>query len=750
MFKRVSSIAVTIAMLLTMVWTFSFASADGLMKLTAVADKTEVHPGDTVTVTVGVENYTQPLQAIAIIGNYDKAVLNNTAVETSQKVNIPGMGDMDVSYFPGAVTVNTDRTVNLGEDEGPLYVSWANAENQAKDASFMLCKVTFEVLADATLDETTVQFFFADRSSTYWDETLESDIKTVTCEPDVHYVKNADALVLSVTCDHDWSAWAHVDESNPSQHTRTCSKCSDAETVNCTFDDVVTDPTHLAGGYTTHTCPDCGYSYQDSETDPVDHTYGAWTHKEGTEGADSKHVRTCTENDGGSEEASCTFTDEVVDPTCTEKGYTKHTCGGCGYSYNDTEVDALDHAWGEWTHVEGTEGADAQHTRVCANDATHVETEACSFTDEVVDPTCTEKGYTKHTCGGCGYSYNDTEVDALDHAWGEWTHVEGTEGADAQHTRVCANDAAHVETEACSFEKQETSVAPTCTEDGHDDFKCSVCGYEYSVTVPATAEDGDHTGVVTRYYAPTETEEGRWERYCVDCETVLETEVIAAGHPFDDVTDENVWYYDTAVFCKALGIFEGEYNVFYGDRAITRGEFVTVLCRMLGLTDELLEFVPDEDFEQILVGLAEAFGNDDVKVLNDLGDAWYARQAKVMAAIGVVRGYEDSTFRGESAISREEVAVMLYRLVSINAKLEGTDELPTFGDPAEFNDADTVAGWAAEEVAWAGTSGLFQGDDAGNFCPQGNATRAEMATLIERMALSDGSIVVMEPVVEGA
>ncbi len=678
MFKRVSSIAVTIAMLLTMVWTFSFASADGLMKLTAVADKTEVHPGDTVTVTVGVENYTQPLQAIAIIGNYDKAVLNNTAVETSQKVNIPGMGDMDVSYFPGAVTVNTDRTVNLGEDEGPLYVSWANAENQAKDASFMLCKVTFEVLADATLDETTVQFFFADRSSTYWDETLESDIKTVTCEPDVHYVKNADALVLSVTCDHDWSAWAHVDESNPSQHTRTCSKCSDAETVNCTFDDVVTDPTHLAGGYTTHTCPDCGYSYQDSETDPVDHTYGAWTHKEGTEGADSKHVRTCTENDGGSEEASCTFTDEVVDPTCTEKGYTKHTCSDCGYSYNDTEVDALDHAWGEWTHVEGTEGADAQHTRVCANDATHVETEACSF------------------------------------------------------------------------EKQETSVAPTCTEDGHDDFKCSVCGYEYSVTVPATAEDGDHTGVVTRYYAPTETEEGRWERYCVDCETVLETEVIAAGHPFDDVTDENVWYYDTAVFCKALGIFEGEYNVFYGDRAITRGEFVTVLCRMLGLTDELLEFVPDEDFEQILVGLAEAFGNDDVKVLNDLGDAWYARQAKVMAAIGVVRGYEDSTFRGESAISREEVAVMLYRLVSINAKLEGTDELPTFGDPAEFNDADTVAGWAAEEVAWAGTSGLFQGDDAGNFCPQGNATRAEMATLIERMALSDGSIVVMEPVVEGA
>ena len=670
MFKRVSSIAVTIAMLLTMVWTFSFASADGLMKLTAVADKTEVHPGDTVTVTVGMENYSAVANMV-VRGNFDDSILAIKEISLKKTVEVPGMGSMDVQYFPGVTESNDNYTV---DENGLLYIVWANSEDQAMSTdSFPIAVVTFEVLADATLEESNLQFFFD--SIGRWNEEAGA---FTNLTPDVDYTKNADALALSVTCDHDWSAWAHVDASNPSQHTRTCSKCSDVETVNCTFDDVVTDPTHLAGGYTTHTCPDCGYSYQDSETDPVDHTYGAWTHKEGTEGADSKHVRTCTENDGGSEEASCTFTDEVVDPTCTEKGYTKHTCSDCGYSYNDTEVDALDHAWGEWTHVEGTEGADAKHTRVCANDATHVETEACSF------------------------------------------------------------------------EKQETSVAPTCTEDGHDDFKCSVCGYEYSVTVPATAEDGDHTGVVTRYYAPTETEEGRWERYCVDCETVLETEVIAAGHPFDDVTDENVWYYDTAVFCKALGIFEGEYNVFYGDRAITRGEFVTVLCRMLGLTDELLEFVPDEDFEQILVGLAEVFGNDDVKVLNDLGDAWYARQAKVMAAIGVVRGYEDSTFRGESAISREEVAVMLYRLVSINAKLEGTDELPTFGDPAEFNDADTVAGWAAEEVAWAGTSGLFQGDDAGNFCPQGNATRAEMATLIERMALSDGSIVVMEPVVEGA
>ena len=72
MYKKIMSFALSAAMLLTMVCTFSFTSAEGLMKITAVADKTEVHRGDTVTVTVGIENYTQPLQAITLLGNYDK------------------------------------------------------------------------------------------------------------------------------------------------------------------------------------------------------------------------------------------------------------------------------------------------------------------------------------------------------------------------------------------------------------------------------------------------------------------------------------------------------------------------------------------------------------------------------------------------------------------------------------------------------------------------------------------------------
>ncbi len=68
----------------------------------------------------------------------------------------------------------------------------------------------------------------------------------------------------------------------------------------------------------------------------------------------------------------------VVAPTCSEKGYTKHSCS-CGDSYNDNYTAALGH----------------------------------HFVDEVIAPTSTEKGYTKHTCDRCWYSYNDTYTDPV-------------------------------------------------------------------------------------------------------------------------------------------------------------------------------------------------------------------------------------------------------------------------------------------------------------------------------------------------
>ncbi len=50
-----------------------------------------------------------------------------------------------------------------------------------------------------------------------------------------------------------------------------------------------------------------------------------------------------------------------------------------------------------------------------------------------------------------------------------------------------------------------------------------------------------------------------------------------------------------------------------------------------------------------------------------------------------------------------------------------------------FNDGDSVSSWAQEAMAWAVKVGLFKGDDNGSLNPLGNATRAEVATLLMRL-----------------
>ena len=122
------------------------------------------------------------------------------------------------------------------------------------------------------------------------------------------------------------------------------------------------------------------------------------------------------------------YTDEVVAPTCTEKGYTKHTCE-CGDTYNDSEVDAKGHSYGEWVVVkEATEEAAGSKERACSV-CGNKETETIAkldhthkYTDVVTEPTCTEQGFTTHTCE-CGDVKVDSYVDAKGHSYGNWNII---------------------------------------------------------------------------------------------------------------------------------------------------------------------------------------------------------------------------------------------------------------------------------------------------------------------------------------
>lgn len=270
-------------------------------------------------------------------------------------------------------------------------------------------------------------------------QTLESNIVDATCDKAgsktvttscsvCGYVISENNVVIPAT-GHAWGEWKHdaATAEADATHTRVCGKdASHTETKACDFTSQVTqNQTSDLPEITTYTCKDCGYSYA-KETKPAlghTHNYGApvadYTSGEAfVEGKNYTHTATCTGEGTCSQPTKtdkCTFNNgvETKAATCTEPGVKTFTCTECGGTYT-VAIPATDHNWGDWKHVEGTEGADAKHSRVCANDASHTETKACDFTAKVTqEATLDQAEITTYTCKDCGYSYTKETAPAL-------------------------------------------------------------------------------------------------------------------------------------------------------------------------------------------------------------------------------------------------------------------------------------------------------------------------------------------------
>lgn len=270
-------------------------------------------------------------------------------------------------------------------------------------------------------------------------QTLESNIVDATCDKDgsktvttscsdCGYVISENNVVIPAT-GHKWGEWKHDDSTAKaeSKHTRTCENdATHTDSAACNFTSQVTqNQTADQPEITTYTCKDCGYSYTE-ETKPAlghTHNYGApvadYTSGEAfVEGKDYTHTATCTGEGTCSQPTKtdkCTFDNgvETKAATCTEDGVKTFTCTECGGTYT-VAIPATDHAWGQWKHDAATAEADATHTRVCANDASHKETKACDFTAKVTqEATLDQAEITTYTCKDCGYSYTKETAPAL-------------------------------------------------------------------------------------------------------------------------------------------------------------------------------------------------------------------------------------------------------------------------------------------------------------------------------------------------
>ena len=151
----------------------------------------------------------------------------------------------------------------------------------------------------------------------------------------------------------------------------------------------------------------------------------------------------------------------VTAPDCVNGGYTTYTCSVCGDSYVADEVAALGHTWN---------AADCTTAKTCSVcGATEGAAAGHNYEAVVTAPTCTAGGYTTYICSVCGDSYVGDETAALGHTWTDATCTApktcsvcgATEGAAAGH----------------SYEAVVT--APTCTAGGYTTYTCSVCGDSY-------------------------------------------------------------------------------------------------------------------------------------------------------------------------------------------------------------------------------------------------------------------------------
>lgn len=174
----------------------------------------------------------------------------------------------------------------------------------------------------------------------------------------------------------------------------------------------------------------------------------------------------------------------------------------------------------------------------------------------------------------------------------------------------------------------------------------------------------------------------------------------ASALPFNDVAYTS-WYYDAVKFVYDKGIMDGvSYYRFAPDATITRGMVVTMLWRMAG-----------EPYEA-------AAGFTDVAA-----GRYYTTAVAWAARNGIVEGMTATTFAPDQAITREQLASILYRY----AKWLGFSGYGS--DISGYTDAGKVSSYAYDAMSWAVRSGVVTGTSAKVLDPQGTASRAAAAQM---------------------
>ena len=174
----------------------------------------------------------------------------------------------------------------------------------------------------------------------------------------------------------------------------------------------------------------------------------------------------------------------------------------------------------------------------------------------------------------------------------------------------------------------------------------------------------------------------------------------------------NAWYRQYADYVIEQGLMKGTSSTtFSPNEPLTRAMLVTILYRL-------------EDMPSVTAG--DRF--------SDVADAtWYTDAVRWAADIGIVEGYGNGRFGPANPITRQELAVILWRY----ARYKGYDVGAAGAVLPDFADRGEIASWAGEAISWAYSRGIIIGKLDNVLDPRGGTTRIEAATMVTRFLWMD-------------
>ena len=240
-------------------------------------------------------------------------------------------------------------------------------------------------------------------------------------------------------------------------------------------------------------------------------------------------------------------------------------------------------------------------------------------------------------------------------------------------------------------------------------------GGTVKVSLPYMPEDGEDTDNPTVYYIDGNGKAVKMTGAYYDAEA--DSIIFETGHfslfavVYDDTAGfsdvkTTAWYYEAVQYAVDNGLFQGtSATTFEPDTVMTRAMLVTVLYRL--------------DGEPAVMA---ANGFTDVK-----NNAWYTDAVTWASQNNIVSGYGNGLFGTSDAITREQLATILYNYANYKGdSVADTAQLDSYTDSGE------ISVWAETSLSWAVGADLINGITETTLAPCGSATRAQVATILMR------------------